>query len=96
MTMLTGCHQPMMQRCVDVHNVVVDDSLCGSPQKSNPSRGFYPNPFRWYYGGSGMYYPGSIVTGGGFAPLGGQSYVLSTSRGGFGSTFGHGGGGGEE
>ena len=90
--MLTGCRQLQMQRCVDEHNVVVDDSLCNWPQQQNPNGGHYPVPYRWYYGGAGTYYPGSTASGGGYAPMAGYSYANSTSRGGFGSSFGHGGG----
>jgi hypothetical protein len=86
LTMLTGCRQEQMQRCVDEHNVVVDDSLCGVPPRPNGFGGFYPSPFRYYYGGVGNYFPGSIASGGGFAPISGYSYA--TSRGGFGSSFG--------
>ena len=39
---------------------------------------------------------GSIVSGGGYAPMPGHSYSTGTTRGGFGSFFsGHGGGEGE-
>ncbi len=90
-----------MQRCVDQHNVVVDDSFCKSqpqqPQR-NPNGGFYPAPFFWYYGGYGGFGRGSVVGGGGYAPTTGHSYSSSTTRGGFGSTHasgegGHGGAG---
>ena len=85
LTMLTGCRQEQMQRCVDEHNVVVDDSLCEMQPQRNPNGGFYPNPFRYYYGGVGNYFPGSVASGGGFSPVAGFEYA--TSRGGFGSSF---------
>jgi hypothetical protein len=90
---LAGCRQHEMQRCVDEHNVVVDDSLCNAQSQRNPNGGFYPNPFRWYYGGWGGFGRGSTAGGGGFTPIMGHSYSSSTTRGGFGSTF-HGGEGG--
>jgi hypothetical protein len=94
---LAGCREREMKRCVDERNIVVDDSLCNatSPQaqQPNPSGGFYPYPYRWYYGGWGGYALGSGVGGGGFAPVAGHSYASPTSRGGFGSSFGGGEGG---
>jgi hypothetical protein len=89
LTVLSGCRREQMQRCIDEHNLVVDDSLCQSqPGRKNdnpvrPSGGVY----RYYYGGTGTYYPGSLATGGGYAPLPSASYA--TSRGGFG--YGRGG-----
>jgi hypothetical protein len=94
LAMLTACRQPEMQRCVDEHNVVVDDSLCAAQPQHNPAGGFYPSPFRYYYGGYGGYGLGSMVGGGGYAPMAGHSYASSTTRGGFGST--HAGGGGAD
>ena len=85
-----------MQRCVDEHNVVVDESLCKAQQQPNPAGGFYPMPFHWYYGGWGGYGLGSVVGGGGFVPLSGHSYASPTSRGGFGSSFHSSGGGASE
>lgn len=89
-----------MKRCVDDHNVVVDDSFCNAQQQTTPVQpggGYVPVPYRWYYGGWGGYSRGSTVGGGAYTPSAGVSY--STSRGGFGSTHasggegGHGGGG---
>ena len=93
--MLTGCRQAQMKRCVDEHNVVVDDSLCGNqPGQQNNNNYYHPGGFyRYYYGGGGSYFPGSVASGGGYAPSAGYSYA--TSRGGFGSSFGGGEGGGE-
>jgi hypothetical protein len=97
---LAGCRKQEMQRCVDEHNVVVDDSLCGNangPQNNNyyhPGGGIYPSPFRWYYGGWGGYGLGSTIGGGSYAPIAGHSYASSTVRGGFGSTHASGGEGG--
>jgi hypothetical protein len=94
MALLTGCRQEQMQRCVDEHNVVVDDSLCQNQPGQNNNNFYHPpGIFRYYYGGSGTYFPGSVATGGGYAPVTGFSYA--TSRGGFGSSFGGGEGGGE-
>ena len=102
LTLLTACRKPEMQRCVDEHNVVVADSLCGNPtgpQNNNyphPGGGIYPSPFRWYYGGYGGYGLGSTIGGGNYAPIGGHSYASSsTVRGGFGSTHASGGGASE-
>jgi len=98
---LAGCREREMKRCVDEQNKVVDDSLCSASQQAhqpNPAGGFYPYPYRYYYGGWGGYAPGSVVGGGGFAPVAGHSYASPTTRGGFGSTHagsegGHGGAG---
>jgi hypothetical protein len=78
LTLLTGCRQIQMQRCVDDHNVVVDDSLCENPHTPQPGKTAL---YRYYYGGASTYYPGSIATGGGYSPAPGQTYA--TSRGGF-------------
>ncbi len=97
--MLAGCKQQQMKRCVDEKNVVVDDSFCEN-QPGQQNNNYYhpgtPGIFRYYYGGMGSYYPGSIATGGGLTPVAGASYSTSTSRGGFGSTHGGGGEGGGE
>ena len=92
----TGCRRPEPQRCVDEQNRVVDASFCkGLPQNMNststPHAGYYP--YHFYYGGSGGFAPGSIVSGGSATPLSGHSYSTS-SRGGFGSSFGGGDSGG--
>lgn len=69
------------KRCVDPNNVVVEDRLCNQ----SPARGslFY----RHYYGGLG-HYPGEIVSGGTWTPLGGTRYIDAgrVPRGGFGAT----------
>ena len=87
--MLSGCKQEQMKRCVDERNVVVDDSFCENQPGQQNNNNYYHPPgiglFRWYYGGTGNYYPGSFATGGGFAPVSGYSYA--TSRGGFGESF---------
>jgi hypothetical protein len=108
--MLSGCKKPEMQRCVDEHNVVVDDKMCQTQQGlqngQQPQRqpdghgGFIPIilPYHYYYGGWGGYGLGSTVGGGSFMPASGHSYATSsgTVRGGFGSTHaGSGGGAGE-
>jgi hypothetical protein len=102
LALLTGCRDPQMQRCVDENNKVVDQSFCHdqNQQPQNDTTVHIPT-FRYYYGGSGSFDPGTIATGGSLAPLSGVSY--STTRGGFGSSFGggegegagHGGGAGE-
>ena len=109
LSLLTGCHREM-QRCVDEHNDVVDDSFCqnqpAQQQRPDGHGGFIPfYPYRFYYGGWGGYGLGTQVGGGSFTPAPGASY---TTRGGFGSSFaegashsgggeggGHGGGAGE-
>jgi len=83
MSLLVGCRDPEMQRCVDENNKVVDDSLCKVP--GQPTYGYR---YHYYYGGSGSYSPGTIATGGGTQPISGVSY--STTRGGFGNSFGGG------
>ena len=102
--MLTGCHQPDPQRCVDEQGRVVDPSFCRNAQPGQTVTGtpdnhggyynnniFYPHLYRYYYGGYGGGI-GSFVSGGGYAPMAGHSYSTGTSRGGFGSLFGGGGG----
>ena len=94
---ITGCHHhPEMQRCIDEQNRVVDPSFCANlPQQYN-GMGYQPGffPYRYYYGGGGGYGFGTVVYGGGYAPVTGHSYSgttgvsSSTSRGGFGSTHG--------
>ena len=104
MAMSIGCRKPEMQRCVDEHNVVVDDKFCanlpanqqGVQQRPDGHGGFIPIflPFRYYYGGWGGYGLGSTVGGGAFAPAPGRSYSTRsgvTTRGGFGSSFSEGG-----
>lgn len=101
--LLSGC-KPDMQRCVDESNRVMDPGYCkmlqqGSTQTTvGPSGGAHV--YRWYYGGGGSYVPGTVVTGGGYAPASGHSYSVTngTARGGFGSSFsgGHGGDGAGE
>jgi hypothetical protein len=82
LSLLTGCRQ--MQRCVDEHNNVVDDSFC-KDQPNQTQNSTAPHPlFRYYYGGWGGYGIGSTVGGGSFTPSPGISYV---TRGGFGSSF---------
>ena len=103
----SGCRKPEMQRCVDEHNVVVDDSHCANlpadqqgdqQQQRQPDGhgGFIPLffPYHYYYGGLGGYALGSIVSGGSFTPMDGHSYATSSgriTRGGFGSSFSEGG-----
>jgi hypothetical protein len=107
----TGCRKPEMQRCVDEHNVVVDESYCANlpaiPQQNQPDGhgGIIPIifPYHYYYGGWGGYGLGSIVGGGSYFPIDGRSYATSSgriTRGGFGGSFSEGGshgssGGGE-
>jgi hypothetical protein len=91
---LAGCRHHEMKRCVDDHNVVVDDSLCEAQQnqqQQHPAGGGYPGyfPYHYYYGGYGGFGRGSLASGGSTTPRAGVSY--STSRGGFGSTHASGG-----
>src|SRR5438046_8296788 len=74
LSLLTGCRRPEMQRCVDEHNNVVDDSLCKN-QSSQPQQrpdgngGFIPFfPYHYYYGGWGGYAIGSQAGGGSYSP----------------------------
>lgn len=97
LSMLVGCREAQMQRCVNEHNVVVEDAFCKNQPPQQNNNNYHPGGagfYRYYYGGVGGYYLGSVVTGGGFAPVSGASY--STSRGGFGSTHAGGGEGGGE
>jgi hypothetical protein len=104
LSMLAGCQKPEMQRCVDENNKVVDDSLCanlpadqqGIQQRPDGHGGFFPViiPYRYYYGGWGGYGLGTLVGGGGYAPISGRSYANRsgiTIRGGFGRSFSEGG-----
>ena len=105
LAVLTGCHHPEMQRCVDEQNRVVDQKFCQNlPQQTGINGsyqggglGFYP--YRYYYGGGGGWYPGTVVYGGSTTSMSGHSYTTSssaahstsgTSRGGFGSSMGGG------
>lgn len=102
LTLLSGCRQPEMKRCVDENNKVVDESFCKNAPglqgngQSNGNNGYRGGlgggmmffPYRYYYGGGGGYGLGSSVFGGSITPLAGHSYSSSTTRGGFGSTHG--------
>jgi hypothetical protein len=102
LAVLAGCRPEQPKRCVDENNHVVDPSFCQS--KPNPNQpGYQPGiaywPYHYYYGGNGGFIPGSVVSGGSVTPAPGVSYS-TTTRGGFGSSFGggdgsggHGGGG---
>lgn len=83
--LLSGC-KPEMQRCVDEGNRVVDANECRTQATVVPGGHVY----RWYYGGGGSYAPGSVVSGGSYAPESGHSYstTTGTARGGFGGSFG--------
>ena len=109
--LLAGCHADDPQRCVDEHNHVVDPSFCKNLPSlaQQPIAGtlsnnggyydngvFMPHYYRFYYGGGGGGI-GSFVSGGSYAPAPGHSYSFSgTTRGGFGSSFSGGEGGGGE
>src|SRR5271170_3674158 len=91
----TGCRRPEMQRCVDEHNNVVDDSFCKDQPNAQHQRPdghggfiFVPLPYRHYYGGWGGYGFGTPAGGGSYTPAPGASDV---ARGGFGSAFAEGG-----
>ncbi len=94
LSLLTGCRNPEMQRCVDENNKVVDDSFCqnqpNAQQQPDGHGGFIivPSPYRYYYGGWGGFGLGTPVGGGSYTPTPGASY---TTRGGFGSSFSEGG-----
>jgi len=72
MAFLAGCRQHEMKRCVDEHNVVVDDSLCETrqnQQQQHPGGGFpIFIPYHYYYGGFGGFSRGSVVSGGSSTP----------------------------
>jgi hypothetical protein len=93
LSFLAGCNR-QMQRCVDEHNNVVDDSFCknqpNAQQRPDGHGGFLPIifPYRYYYGGWGGFGLGTQVGGGSYTPAPGASY---TTRGGFGSSFAEGG-----
>jgi hypothetical protein len=103
----TGCEKPQMQRCVDEHNMVVDDSHCanqpaqaGQQNQNINGPGYIPYfPYHYYYGGWGGYGIGTPVGGGSYFPDPARSYASRsgaiTTRGGFGRSFGGGEGGGE-
>lgn len=101
--LLSGCHNPEMQRCVDANNRVVDPSFCKDLPASNgqslsganagvTGHAYGGGGFHYYYGGSGGYDVGSVARGGSTAPAVGHSYstTTGTARGGFGSSFGSG------
>ena len=102
--MLSGCRKPEMKRCVDEHNVVVDDKLCqnqpATGQNQNQNQNNIPIffPYHYYYGGWGGYGLGSLAGGGSFTEIPGHGYATSsgarsgTARGGFGSSFSGSGG----
>ncbi len=90
---MTGCgddgdwseaHWVEAKRCVDNHNIVVEDRLC---DETSSSRGGSHGGHSFYYGGRG-YYPGEVASGGGRVPQGGVRYASTSQipRGGFGST----------
>jgi hypothetical protein len=89
-----GCRETQPKRCVDDQNHVVDPSFC-QVQGQNTNNVYHPAywPYHYYYGGSGGFAPGTIVSGGSTVPSPGVSYS-TTTRGGFGSSFGGGGDGG--
>ena len=43
LSMLAGCRQPQMKRCVDEHNVVVDNSFCDN-QPNQQNNNYYHAP----------------------------------------------------
>ena len=80
---LTGCAgKKEVSRCVDQNDKVVEDRLCGEPERVRSS-GMSPVfvPYHWYYGGAGFAL-GALARGGGYTPTPGRTAV----RGGFGST----------
>ncbi|MBM4264077.1 MAG: hypothetical protein FJ143_10780 [Deltaproteobacteria bacterium] len=75
------------KRCVDNHDVVVEDRLCEQPAEQRGSHSTAHHVYRYYYGGGG-YHPGDLAYGGGHIPRQGTNYINSSRvpRGGFGST----------
>ena len=100
LALLAGCHHPEPKRCVDENNRIVDQSFClaapPGPNGATINNHYYgPGlwPYHFYYGGGGGWAPGALVSGGSATPLSGHSYsTSSTTRGGFGSSFGGGSG----
>lgn len=102
LALLSGCHSPEMQRCVDENNKVVDDKLCANQpadaaqqrqqQQQHNGVGILPliPIYHFYYGGIGGRGIGSLVNGGTTTPIAGHIYS-STTRGGFGRSFSEGG-----
>ena len=80
---LTGCAgRKEVSRCVDEHDRVVEDRLCGEPEHAQRS-GIGPMfvPYHWYYGGTGFAL-GALAGGGRYTSTPGGTVVRS----GFGST----------
>ena len=80
-----GCRRPEMQRCVDEQNHVVPESFCQAngvaPQYVNGSGGgigYFP-VYRYYYGGTGGWNTGTIVSGGSYTSVSGHSYTTSSA-----------------
>ncbi len=95
--MTVGCEtQP--KRCIDEHNVVVDQSFCEAAATGGQND-YFRQHYHYYYGGNGGFALGTRASGGSFTPSDGVDYSTSTTRGGFGSFGGgdsgggHGGGG---
>lgn len=90
LTITVGCRRPEMQRCVDKENIVVDSDLCSAQgeQRVLGERPATAGQYRYYYGGSGSREPGTLATGGTFAPTEGHSYsTTSTPRAAFGKSW---------
>jgi len=80
---IAGCDsatQAQVQRCVDEHNVMVDERNCYAPTGGGyGGSGYYsPSRYRWVYGGNGGYTPGSVVYGASNFPESGLGTVRAS------------------
>lgn len=79
LSVATGCRKPEMQRCVDQHNIVVDDDLCHShgEQRVLGRKPEESGSFRYYYGGTGKTDAGTQATGGSYMRERDQTYAVA-------------------
>lgn len=105
--MLAGCtpggDPAAFKICVDSHFTRVDDRLCDADDKQRGQGGGFVS-YRWYYMRQGTGAPGvgAMPSDGSLSPAEADSSYArastageSISRGGFGSSAGHSGGGGD-
>lgn len=82
---LTGCdhtREAEVQRCLDEHNIVVDERNCETQSaSSSPQQGPSgdQNRYRWMYGGNGGYTTGSVVSDAHDAPTDGLDTVRGSA-----------------
>lgn len=74
-----GCRKAEMQRCVDQHNIVVDDDLChaSGEQRILGKKPEERTSFRYYYGGTGSTEAGTLATGGSYLPDRNRTYAVA-------------------